>query len=63
MSGHAILDSYHHCGKAGVELFVVHISKTSSSCGETGIEEAQYHHIHVNVACGRCKATIWDREE
>lgn len=65
MSGHAILDSCHHCGKAGVELFLVDTSRTSWSCSEATVssELPKYHHIHVFVACGKCKADIWDEKE
>lgn len=60
MSGHAILDSCHNCGKANTELFVVSVSKTSLSCGEVDEEGKEYHHVHVAVACTSCKINIWE---
>lgn len=68
MSGHAILDSCHNCGKAGVQLRIVHLSEDSLDCGHVldgkyGGNEGgtRYHHIHFIVACDDCKRNIWER--
>lgn len=64
MSGHAILDSCHNCGKGEVELFVVDVSETSMSCGEIDDNtRKRYHHIHVFTACVRCRHRIWQQGE
>lgn len=64
MSGHAILDSCHNCGKERVPLFVVSVSTDSSACVEDSVELSPYvyHHIHVTVACADCKRDIWNKE-
>lgn len=66
MSGHAILDSCHNCGAKDVQLKVVHQSASSNECGfgeGSLVDEKPYHHIHVTVACLKCRRTIWGRND
>ncbi len=62
MSGHAILDSCHNCGKEFVHLNVMHVSSDSATCQEATEKNGKvYHHIHIVVACDDCKKNIWDK--
>ena len=60
MSGHVILDSCHHCGVEGAELSIVSSSESSTSCQFAEfMDQPKKPHIHVIVACGRCRESIW----